>query len=58
MLVDSHCHLDQLYLSKKEGGLATVIADAKSRGVQRILGVAVDIKSSIYLSELSNFFHV
>jgi TatD DNase family protein len=56
MLVDSHCHLDQLDLSKKEGGLATVIADAKSRGVQRILGVAVDIKSSIYLSELSQFY--
>ena len=53
MLVDSHCHLDQIDLSQKEGGLASVIADAKSRGVQRILSVAVDIKSSIYLSELS-----
>ena len=43
MLVDSHCHLDQIDLSQKEGGLASVIADAKSRGVQRILSVAVDL---------------
>lgn len=56
MLVDSHCHLDQIDLSQKEGGLASVIADAKSRGVQRILSVAVDIKSSIYLSELSQSY--
>ena len=56
MLVDSHCHLDQIDLSNKEGGLASVIADAKSRGVQRILGVAVDLNSSIYLSELSQSY--
>ena len=52
MLVDSRGHRDQIDLSKKEGGLASVIADAKSCGVQRILSVAEDIKSSIYLSEL------
>ena len=53
MLVDSHCHLDQIDLSNREGGLSSIIADARSRGVQRILSVAVDIKSSIYLSKLS-----
>ena len=43
MLVDSHCHLDQIDLSNKEVGLASVLADANSRAVQRILGVAVDL---------------
>ena len=56
MLVDSHCHLDQIDVSKLEGGLDSIISDALSRGVHRILSVAVDIESSVYLSKLSQSY--
>ena len=31
MLVDSHCHLDHLDLTEREGGLDAVLADAQER---------------------------
>lgn len=54
MLVDSHCHLDRLDLSAREGGLQAVIADAKARGVSHMLTVAVDLDSSKSLIELTS----
>ena len=49
MLVDSHCHLDHLDLSDREGGLGAVIADAQARGVNQFLSVAVDLATSASL---------
>ena len=53
MLVDSHCHLDRLKLSDREGGLEAVIADAQARGVSNLLTVAVDLESSKSLTEIT-----
>lgn len=53
MLVDSHCHLDHLDLTDREGGLSAVLADANARGVTQFLSVAVDLKSSASLVELT-----
>jgi TatD DNase family protein len=53
MLVDSHCHLDRLDLSNRDGGLETVIADANARGISHFLSVAVDLNSSRALTELT-----
>ena len=51
MLIDSHCHLDRLDLSEREGGLEAVIADAQARGISHLLTVAVDLESSKSLTE-------
>jgi len=56
MLVDSHCHLDRLDLSKREGGLDAVISSAKARGVSHLLTVAVDLQSSKALAELTTHY--
>jgi len=53
MLVDSHCHLDHLDLTKREGGLDAVLADAQARGVTQFLSVAVDLASSEKLVALT-----
>lgn len=53
MLVDSHCHLDRLKLSEREGGLEAVISDAQTRGVSNLLTVAVDLESSQALTEIT-----
>jgi TatD DNase family protein len=53
MLVDSHCHLDHLDLTDREGGLSAVLADANARGIIQFLSVAVDLKSSASLVELT-----
>jgi len=54
MLVDSHCHLDRLDLSEREGGLDSVIQDAEARGVSHFLTVAVDLDSSKSLMDLTS----
>ena len=53
MLVDSHCHLDHLNLTDREAGLDGVLADARARGITQFLSVAVDLKSSRSLLELT-----
>ena len=53
MLIDSHCHLDRLDLTNREGGLEAVIADAQTRGISHLLTVAVDLESSRSLTELT-----
>jgi len=53
MLVDSHCHLDHLDLSDREGGLGAVLDAAQARGVNQFLSVAVDMASSRSLIELT-----
>lgn len=46
MLVDSHCHLDRLALEKTGKSLDTVIDEAKSRGVDYMLCVGIDMKNA------------
>ena len=53
MLVDSHCHLDHLNLTDREGGLNAVIADAEAQGITQFLSVAVDIPTSASLVDLT-----
>ncbi len=53
MFVDSHCHLDQIDLDSRVGGLKGLIADAKRRGVGHMLSVAVDLQSSRSLPSLT-----
>ena len=53
MLVDSHCHLDHLDLTDREGGLDGVIADALAQGITQFLSVAVDLSSSASLVDLT-----
>ncbi|HRD64712.1 MAG TPA: TatD family hydrolase [Candidatus Competibacter sp.] len=45
MLVDSHCHLDRLDLSRFGNGLAGVLDAALGNGVTRLLSVATDLES-------------
>ena len=59
MLVDSHCHLDHLDLTEREGGLEAVLADAQARGITQFLSVAVDLVSSEALVALTaQYSHV
>ncbi len=43
MLVDSHCHLDRLDLSRFDDGLAGALASAADAGVDHFLCVAIDL---------------
>lgn len=59
MLVDSHCHLDHLDLTEREGGLDAVLADARAQGITQFLSVAVDLASSETLVALTaQYSHV
>lgn len=40
-LIDSHCHLDNLKLDGIEGGLTTVLEQARLKGVQQFLTIGV-----------------
>ena len=42
MLIDSHCHLDKLDLSARDGGLAAALADARAEGVGGFLCVGAE----------------
>ena len=44
MLIDSHCHLDQLDLTNHQGRLDLAIAAAKEQGVEYILNVCIDLE--------------
>ena len=46
MFVDSHCHLDRLDLSPYDGDLSAAIAAAKSRGVDKMLCIGVDMDNA------------
>lgn len=43
MLVDSHCHLDRLELSKYPGGLSEALDAAREAGVGRFLNVCISL---------------
>jgi TatD DNase family protein len=43
-LVDSHCHLDQLDLSRHDGKLSSALADAANQGVGHMLCVCITLQ--------------
>ncbi|HQQ63361.1 MAG TPA: TatD family hydrolase [Pseudomonadales bacterium] len=43
MFLDSHCHLDKLKLDPWNGELASALADARERGVQRFLCIGIGL---------------
>lgn len=45
MIVDSHCHLDQLDLTPYEGDLSKVIHQAQTLGVEYFLNVCIDLNN-------------
>ena len=53
MLVDSHCHLDHLDVTDREGGITAVLEAAKARGITHFLSVAVDMPTSKSLIDLT-----
>lgn len=44
-IIDSHCHLDRLDLSKYENGLDDVIAEAAELDVKKMLCVSIDMEN-------------
>ena len=45
MLIDSHCHLDRLDLSKQNNSLAQALDDARLQGVSHFLCVSIDLEA-------------
>jgi len=52
MLVDSHCHLDQLDYKNKHQDLADVLNKAKASGIDYLLSVCVTLKDYPAMAEL------
>jgi TatD DNase family protein len=45
MLIDSHCHLDRLDLSRHNGELANALTAAKNNGIGYMLCVSIDLET-------------
>lgn len=56
MLIDSHCHLDRLDLSKAENGLDDVIAQAAELGVDKMLCVSIDMENVHEVKRLASVY--
>lgn len=56
MLVDSHCHLDRLDLSRYEGGLADAIAAAREQGVSHMLCVCISDDNRQQVVDIANAY--
>jgi TatD DNase family protein len=54
MLIDSHCHLDQLDLNAYDNNLDNVINDAKAVGVEYCLNVCIDRHNMATVVEIAN----
>lgn len=56
MLVDSHCHLDWLDLTKYDNDLSLALKAASEQGVNYFLSVSVDLESFPKLVEIAESF--
>ena len=56
MLVDSHCHLDRIDLTKYEGGLSEAVATAKARGVGHMLCVCISEENKQAVVDIAQQF--
>lgn len=54
MLVDSHCHLDRLDLSKYDGSLESALEAARARGVERFLCIGVSASNAETVKEIAS----
>lgn len=45
VLVDSHCHLDRLDLSRYDGKLSGALEKARENGIERMLCVSIDLEN-------------
>lgn len=54
MLVDSHCHLDRLDLSKYDGSLDSALDAARARGVERFLCIGVSAGNAETVKEIAS----
>ena len=54
MLVDSHCHLDRLDLSKYEHGLDDAISAAEGRGISHMLCVCISAENKDEVVNIAN----
>jgi TatD DNase family protein len=55
-LVDSHCHLDRLDLTKLGGDLDTVMAMARQQGVSHVLCVCIDMDNCLAVRALADHY--
>ncbi len=53
MLIDSHCHLNRLDLTRHNGSLAAALDAARAAGVTRFLAVAVDLDDHDSLMQIA-----
>lgn len=54
MLVDSHCHLDRLDLSKYDGLLESALEAARARGVERFLCIGVSASNAETVKKIAS----
>ncbi|PID44712.1 MAG: hydrolase TatD [Proteobacteria bacterium] len=54
MYIDSHCHLDRLNLKKYESDLSLALEAARSRGVDTMLNVAIDLENLEHLLAIAD----
>lgn len=54
MLVDSHCHLDRLDLSKYDGSLESALEAARARGVERFLCIGVSASNAETVKKIAS----
>ena len=57
MLIDSHCHLDRLDLTKTENGLDDIIAQAAELGVEKMLCVSIDMENVHEVKRLASVYN-
>lgn len=52
MYIDSHCHLN--LLADEEGGIDAMVSEAESHGIDHILCIAIDKKSSLDVKNIAD----
>lgn len=57
MLVDSHCHLDKLDLTAYQGDLNQALAAARTRGVEHVVCIGIDLENIAHVVSLTEQYH-
>ncbi|MGB3622217.1 MAG: TatD family hydrolase, partial [Ketobacter sp.] len=57
MLVDSHCHLDKLDLTAYQGDLDQALAAARTRGVEHVVCIGIDLENIAHVVSLTEQYH-
>jgi len=56
MIVDSHCHLDRLDLTKYQGDLTLALAAAKEKSVEHFLCVCIDLNNFTQVLQIAEAY--